>query len=94
MIGHSSGAHQVMRTGQNYQYIVWKSYDEDGGVYVALFNAHNLPMDMSVSLRALELEGCWKVRDLWEHKDLGVESESIHGIVPVHGVLLVKLTKA
>ena len=93
MLTHGSGARQVMRTGQYQQYIVWKSYDQDGGVYVALFNGHSVDKDLAVSLRALELEGEWHVRDLWEHRDMGTESESIHSVVPSHGVYLVKLTR-
>lgn len=94
MLGHSYGAHQVMRTGQNGEFIVWESFDEDGGVYVALFNAHNIAADLAVSFRSLKLDGTWQIRDLWKKKNLGEESESIHAVVPSHGVFLVKLEKS
>ena len=94
ILKHSYGAKQIARTGDNGQYIVWKSFDEDGSVYAAIFNTHNLPMDLQVTFRALEIEGSYRVYDLWNHADLGVETEAVHGVIPTHGVLLVKLTKA
>lgn len=92
LLKHSYGAHQLARTGDNGQSIIWKSFDEDGSIYVALFNTHNTETEMEVSFRALEIEGTYEIRDLWKHETLGKETEFVHALVPVHGVFLAKLT--
>lgn len=93
LLKHSCGAHQLARTGTNGRSVIWKSYDEDGSIYVAMFNTHNTDLDMAISFRALEIEGTYEVRDLWKRESVGEETESVHAVVPVHGVFLAKLIK-
>lgn len=93
LLKYSYGAKQISRTGTNGCYIIWKSYDEDGSIYVAMFNAHNGASEMEISFRALEIEGRYRVRDLWTHEDLGIQTEYLHSNVPVHGVFHVKMSK-
>lgn len=93
ILKHSYGAYQVAKNGTDGCSVIWKSYDEDGGIYVAMFNTHNTELDLQISFRALEIEGTYEVRDLWKKENIGVETEFIHKVVPVHGVFLAKLIK-
>lgn len=67
---------------------------EDGTRAVGLFNPGKEPAKVSVSWSALGLEGPQAVRDLWRQKDLGVFHDRFEAEVPVHGVVLVRLTPA
>jgi alpha-galactosidase len=35
----------------------------------------------------------YKVRDLWQHKDIGTSKQNLKTVIPTHGVLMVRLTK-
>lgn len=73
---------------------VWARELEGGALAVALLNKA-APPGTSVTARFpdLGLGGSkYAVRDLWEHKDLGVFSGQFSATVPMHGVVLVKLT--
>lgn len=91
LVKFSHGARQVLREGGSRETIVWKSYDRDGSVYVAIFNTYCLERHIEVSLRQLELEGRFSVRDLWERKELGTAEHTLECVVPCHGVKLLKL---
>lgn len=93
LLKNSYGAHQLRRTGTNGESVIWKSYDEDGSIYVAMFNMHNVEIEMQISFRALGICGEYKIKDLWKHKLMGVENEFVYAVVPVHGVFLAKLSK-
>lgn len=89
----SYGAYQVSRTGDNGRSIIWKSYDRDGSIYVAMFNTRNTDLEMQVSFKTLDIEGTYEVRDLWKHQTVACETEFIKAVVPIHGVFLAKLIK-
>ncbi|MBN2590889.1 MAG: glycoside hydrolase family 27 protein [Sedimentisphaerales bacterium] len=50
------------------------------------------PAEISISLSDLEISGQCKVRDLWEHNDLGTVSEKITATVNSHGAVLYRIT--
>ena len=35
----------------------------------------------------------YKVRDLWQHKDIGSTKDRLQAVIPAHGVLMVRLSK-
>ena len=58
---------------------------------VALYNPSDSEKKMSVSFKDLELGGEVKVRDLFEHTDLGTMTEELTATVPAHGTRIYKL---
>ncbi len=73
---------------------VWARPLEDGGIAVGLFNLAEDEGPVRLHWEALGLKGRYRVRDLWRQKDLGRFEGSFQAVVPRHGVVLVKLTKA
>lgn len=59
--------------------------------YLALFNLSDTPQEISVIYKNAGLRSKYRVRDLWERKDLGIVKEKITVIVPPHGTRFYKL---
>jgi hypothetical protein len=80
---HSSGSHAVISTEEA---AVWLSTPESGeGAYVAVFNLEAVPQSMHYTWKQLGLRReKYKLRDLWEHEDLGIR-EFIDVTLPPHG---------
>lgn len=90
LLKKSRNAHQAVRQGDM---IVWQADDEEGNAYLAVFNTTNWSETFAVDFRALDLSGSYKLRDLWEKKELGeVEGKLIVG-VDSHDAKLYKLSK-
>jgi len=83
---HSTGNHAVVSTEKA---AVWLATPESGdGAYVAVFNLDAAPQSFHYSWKDLGLKrASYKVRDLWEHADLG-SKEAVEVTVPAHGVVL------
>jgi alpha-galactosidase len=83
---HSTGATPVITTDTA---VVWTAHADSGDLqYVAIFNLGNTTEKMQYSWKDVGLSTPkYKVRDLWEHKDLGA-SDSVRATVPAHGVVL------
>lgn len=90
VLNHSFGAKQVMRSEDA---IIWKSMDEDGSTYVALFNLSYGIIYPTVNLRQLDLKGEYEVRDLWAHEELPVAAEQISAELKPHGAAMYRLKK-
>jgi alpha-galactosidase len=60
---------------------------------VGLFNRSEADLKMTLDFKAIGFSGPAKVRDLWEHKDIGTVQDSYTVEVPKHGVVLVKVSK-
>jgi alpha-galactosidase len=68
---------------------------QDGSVAVGIFNRGDTPMDGTVSWASLKLPGKkLTARDLWKHEAVAVTGDSYHTTVPVHGVVLLKVSSA
>ena len=89
VLNHTSGGEQIYRTDEK---AAWKSVDEDGSVYAALFNIGDEEAEVSVTFEELELSGKKKLRDLWQKADLGDAEEKISAVIPPHGAVLYKLS--
>lgn len=89
VLNHTSGGEQIYRTDEK---VAWKSVDEDGSVYAALFNIGDEEAEVSVTFEELELSGKKKLRDLWQKADLGDAEEKISAVIPPHGAMLYKLS--
>ena len=67
---------------------------EDGTLAAGLFNPTAQPAKVSVDWGTLGVQGKQQVRDLWRQKDLGTFDGHFEAQVPVHGVVLVRLSAA
>ena len=73
---------------------IWAKDMEDGSKAVGLFNRGDLfEADITVDWDTLGIKGKHVVRDLWRQKDLSSSSRKFTAKVPVHGVVLLKITK-
>jgi alpha-galactosidase len=95
---HSSGNHPVIQTDK---IIAWaaqntaqKTAQNDGGdgQYLAIFNVGGATETLNYEWKDLGLAGkAYKIRDLWEHKDLAAGG-SIAVTLPPHGSVLYRLS--
>lgn len=90
LLKHSFGAKQVIRTEDT---VIWTSNDEDGSKYVAFFNTSFCSTQPEVTFMNLGLDGTYKARDLWAHKEIGIFEGRIGVNVNIHGARILKLTK-
>jgi alpha-galactosidase len=72
---------------------VWARPLWDGTMAVGLFNRSPLKGEVTARWEDLGLTGSQPVRDLWQHKDLGVFDGSFSATVPAHATVLVKIGK-
>ena len=80
---HSTASHAAISTDKA---AVWLSTPESGdGAYIAVFNLDAAPQSFHYSWKDLELKRAnYKLRDLWEHEDLG-SKEFVDITLPPHG---------
>ncbi|HKW64461.1 MAG TPA: glycoside hydrolase family 27 protein [Candidatus Acidoferrum sp.] len=85
---HSTGNYAVHSTDKA---AVWLARPAEGeGYYLAIFNLDASPQEFQYSWKDLELPpGKYRLRDLWEHKDLG-PVESLTVTLPPHAPVLYK----
>jgi len=83
---HSTGNHAVISTEKA---AVWIATPESGdGAYVAVFNLDGAAQSFHYSWKDLGLKrASYKLRDLWEHQDLGSKG-SVDITLPAHGTAL------
>lgn len=72
---------------------IWVKDMEDGSKAVGLFN-HNGFEEKTITVKwsDLGIKGNHNVRDLWRQKDVSVSGKEYTAKVPVHGVVLVKVS--
>jgi len=76
----------------NYQ--VWMKKLEDGTYAIGIFNLSKTYQTITVNWKNLGLNEDYKVRDLWQQKDLGTFKTTFTTKVAPHGVMLVKVQNA
>jgi alpha-galactosidase len=72
---------------------IWARPLADGSQAVGLFNRTEAAFPLTVEFKSIGVPASAKVRDLWEHKDLGVMHDSYTAEVPKHGVAFIKISK-
>jgi alpha-galactosidase len=87
---HSSGNHPVIQTKS---IAVWLAQAGSGdGQYLAVFNLTESKTVAQYDWKDLGLAGtAYKLRDLWEHKDLG-SMNALTATLPAHGCMLYRLS--
>lgn len=84
---------------QGYQFMthpgkeIWVKELSDGNWAVCFFNSGDNPLKIRLKWEHLWfLKGTYKVRDLWQKKDLGTTKKGFSGDIAPHDVLLFKLS--
>ena len=71
----------------------WTKPLADGGVAVGFVNLDSLPERVIVDDRRLGLKGIPKsARDVWAHQDINFVNDTYTTLLPVHGVLLLRVS--
>ena len=73
---------------------VWTRPLSGGAVAVGLFNRLSAPTQMTLSLARIGWSGPASARDLWAHRNIGAIRGDYTVIVPAHGVVMLRLSKA
>ena len=73
---------------------VWSKPLSGGDVAVGLFNRLNAPTEMTLNLARIGWHGQASARDLWAHQNIGVVRGDYTVMVPAHGVVMLRLSKA
>lgn len=73
---------------------VWQKQLADGSYAVGIFNTGDVPVDYKLDFSALNLKGVYRVRDLWEQKDVAKGVSDYSATINRHGVKFLKLTAA
>ena len=79
----------VKRVSQSNNVEVWVKQLKDGSKAIGLFNRGDVPATATLDWSAASLTGSQRLRDLWQHKDLGSFTGQYSAPVPPHGVILV-----
>ncbi|HEX2947670.1 MAG TPA: glycoside hydrolase family 27 protein [Clostridia bacterium] len=93
LLEHSHSARQLYQRGAYNTNVAWTSIDEDGSLYLAVFNRGTFETVTETQLSLMGAEGSYRVRDLWAHEELGEAERLISVTVAPHGARLLKLTK-
>ena len=72
---------------------IWAKPLADQSQAVALFNRSEASLKMTLDFKAIGFSGAAKVRDLWEHKDIGTMQGLYTVEVAKHGVALLKVSR-
>lgn len=72
---------------------MWAKPLADQSQAVGLFNRSEAALKMTLDFKAIGFGGAAKVRDLWEHKDIGMVQDTYTVEVPKHGVVLLKVSR-
>jgi alpha-galactosidase len=72
---------------------IWTRPLADGSQAVGLFNRGEGTMTIQLNLGTIGFRGATKLRDLWEHKDLGTFTGTYSHDVPSHGVVFLRASK-
>lgn len=70
---------------------VWARPLSDGTMAVGLFNRNPVAAPISTTWKELGMSDRQPVRDLWQHKDLGMFDTGFAATVPRHGAIFIKV---
>jgi len=84
---------QGVRVAKDGDLEVWSKPLADGGFAVGLFNRGESAAKITAKWSDVGTKGSHKVRDLWQHKDLGSVNDEFSAEVPTHGVVMIKVAK-
>ena len=76
-----------------HQLQLYKKPLSNGQYAVGLFNVAGKKQDISFSIKQLNLDGKWKIRDVWRQQDIGTLTDTFKATLDGHGSLLLVLEK-
>ena len=82
---------QGRRVAQEGPLEVWAKPLADGSVAIGLFNRGESTNPVTVNFKDIGARSSVRLRDLWQHKDLGSFTGSYTGDIPRHGAILLKV---
>jgi alpha-galactosidase len=71
---------------------VWARPLADGSSAVGLFNRGESEFKITVDFNSIGITSPARVRDLWQHQDVGMVTGSYTAAVPRHGVVMLKIS--
>jgi len=72
---------------------IWAKPLSDGSQAVGLFNRGESELKITLDLKSLNVAGSAKLRDLWQHNDLGTVRDSYTAEVPKHSVVMLRVSQ-
>lgn len=91
---NSKNNRQVIRTKGENEHVVWMAADSGSSdTFVAMFNLSLKENRVCFDLEKENLKDAYKVRDLWEHENIGKVQGQICAVIPPHGAVLYRLSK-
>jgi alpha-galactosidase len=90
-IDQDKAGRQGSRVAKDGDKEVWTKHLANGDLAVGLFNRGDSAGAITAAWTDLKLSGNHKVRDLWQHTDLGSMKDSLSAQVPSHGVVLIRV---
>jgi alpha-galactosidase len=72
---------------------IWMKPLADGSRAVGLFNRGESALRINLDFKTIGAAETIRIRDLWEHKDLGTATHSYTADVPKHGVVMLRLSQ-
>jgi len=82
---------KIIKSDDNHE--VWAKNLEDGSKAVIMFNKKDTDSELTFSLSDVNETGNYKVRDLWEHADKGIMTDSYSSMAAPHGVVMIKISE-
>ena len=82
---------QAARLTRNDGIEIWEKDLDDGSKAVAFFNRGDSTAPAILQRSALKITDRWRIRDLWEHKELGEFEQSFQASVPAHGTKMLRI---
>lgn len=70
---------------------IWAKDLEDGSKAIAFFNRGERSVAMTLEQSVLRLSGKWQVRDLWQHRNLGLLGKTLEQEVAPHGARMLQI---
>ena len=93
-IDQDPAGRQGYQAAKNGNAEVWKKQLQDGSIAVGLFNRGEEKDTIAARWADLQVNGKFRVRDLWRQRDLGTYDGHFDAVIPRHGVVLVRLYPA
>ncbi len=90
-VDQDSKGEQGHRVWQEGSLQIWAKPLADGSQAVGLFNGTEDAIDITLQFKDIGIRGQARVRDLWQHKDMGSVKDAFKVNVASHGVVLVKV---